>query len=143
MDPVEFNAINEEIIEVINGMTLLERIYHDNKVGLHLMSLLDDYHWEVTYTSLTPIEIQALQAAATTRNNIDNKIVMWINSWNGFDFATNSDNEKSCLADETNFMIRAIAEIIPDHPVTGRLQRWIMQIYNRENRTFKYDAVCQ
>ena len=141
MDPEEYKQINQEIDEVMEGMTTIERIYHLDKIGLKFISLLDDYYWDITYTSLSSAEVQAILQAPPSRHNIEDKIAMWINSWTGFSFATNSESEKACLAEETGQMINMVANVLPDHPVTGRLQRWTMDIYNRQQRTFNYDAL--
>ena len=141
MDPNEYQQINAEIEAVMDGMTPLEKIYHMDKIGLKFLELLDDYYWDTTFTSLTPVEVQALLEAAPTRDNIEDKIAMWVNSWAGFSLAVNSANEKACLAEETGQMITMVATVLPDHPVTGRLQRWTMEIYNRQQRTFNYDML--
>ena len=78
MDPAEYEQINAEIAEVIAGISPIERIYHLNKVGLKFMELLDDYNWSCTYTSSTTAEVQVLQNALPSRQNIDNKILMWM-----------------------------------------------------------------
>ena len=140
MEPAVYEQINAEIAEVVTNMSPGEHTYHLNKLGIKFMDLLDDYNWECTFTSLTTAEVKVLQSALPSRQNIDNKILMWINSWHNFSFANSSASEKDCLANETGQMIQYIAAILPDHPVSGRLQRWTMDIYNRETRTFNYDA---
>ena len=140
MEPAEYEQINAEIAEVVTNMSPGEHTYHLNKMGVKFMDLLDDYNWECTFTSLTTAEVKVFQNALPSRQNIDNKILMWINSWHNFSFANSSASEKECLASETGQMIQYIAAILPDHPVSGRLQRWTMDIYNRETRTFNYDA---
>ena len=107
----------------------LKRINEANKIGLKLIELLEDYHWDDTYTSFTPSEILALKQAPPSLHNIDNKIVMWINSRANFNFATSSEAEKACFAEETDHMIRIIVDVIPDHPVISRLHRWAMDTF--------------
>ena len=141
MDPAVYQQINLEIEEVINGMTPVERIYHMNKIGLKFIELLDDYFWDTTFTTLSSAEVQVVLKAPPTRQNIEDKIAMWVNSWAGFSFSVNSASEKACLAEETGQMITMVATVLPDHPVTGRLQRWTMEIYNRQQRTFNYDML--
>jgi len=143
MDPEEFVAIYTEMNAVIAKMTPLENEYHSIKVGLQLLRLLEDYPWDYLYGGnvFNPDQVQAILAADPTRANMEYKIPMWICQWESFNINTAQEREKRQFAAEVEAMRIALATTMADHPVSNRLQRWLMDRYDREQRVFQYDLM--
>jgi len=143
MDPAEFVAIYTEMNTVIANMTSLEKEYHAIKVGIQLYRFLDDYPWDYMYGGqvFNADQVSVILAAKPTRDNMELKIPMWMSQWAAFNLSTAKEREKKQFATEVNNMRMALATVMADHPVSKRLQRWLMDRYDREQRVFKYDMM--
>ena len=143
MDKAEFVAIYTEMNAVIANMTPLENEYHTIKVGVQLCRLLDDYPWDYLYggQAFNADQVNAIQAAKPTRENMEYKIPMWLSQWAEFNITTAQAREKKQFAAEVDAMRTALITTMADHPVSNRLQRWLMDRYDRRQRTFDYDRM--
>lgn len=143
MERAEFIAIYTEMNAVIAKMTPLENEYHSIKVGLQLLRFLDDYTWDYLYGGkvFNTDQVNAILAAKPTRDNMEYKIPMWLSQWAAFDICTAQDREKKQFAAEVDAMRTALITTMPDHPVSNRLQRWLMDRFDRNQRAFNYDVM--
>ena len=143
MDPAEFAAINSEMNEAIANMTPIEQELHSMKVGQQLCRILEDYCWDYTYggSVLNAAQIQAIQQADPTPANMEFKVPMWLSEWKGFNFSAAAARERKQFSDAVSAMRRHLAVTMPGHPVNGRVQRWLMNRYDRQNKKFRYDLL--
>ena len=143
MDPAEFAAIYAEMNEVIANLTPLDQEYHSMKVGFQLCRILEDYRWDYTYGGniSNADQIQAIQQADPTPANMEFKVPMWLSEWKGFNFSAAAARERKQFAEAVDAMRRQLAINMPGHPVNGRVQRWLMNRFDRQNKTFHYDLL--
>jgi len=143
MEPEEFVAIYTEMNAVIAQMSPLENEYHTIKVGRQLIRFLNDYPWDFLYGGqvFNTDQVNAILAAKPTRSNMEFKIPMWLSQWERFDISSAQEREKKQFAAEVDAMRTALITTMADHPVSNRLQRWIMDRFDREQRTFDYDRL--
>ena len=141
MDIEEYNEISCEIDQVVEGMTTGEQDYHQIKLGLQFRALLQDYNWPQDVFHIPESEMKALQKAEFTAHNIEQKIPVWLNSWDNFSLATANSYQKSQFEQEASMVREAMLVHMPQHPVNSRLHRWTVAIFNRENKTFDYDQM--
>ena len=143
MEPAEFGAIYTEMNAVIAKMTPLEKEYHTIKVGIQLYRLLDDYPWDYLYGGqvFNADQVSAILKAKPTRDNMELKIPMWMSQWAAFNLSTAQDREKKQFAVEVDDMRTALITTMADHPVSNRLQWWLMDRFDRQQRTFNYDMM--
>ena len=146
MDPQEFALIYAEMNATIAAMEPVEKEHHDMKIGQQLCRILEDYRWDYTYGGIAPRgtlntdQIQTIHQAEPDRINMEFKIPMWLSEWKGFNWSAASDRERKQFVDAVDVMRRQLAIIMPEHPVNGRVQRWLMNRYDRQAKVFKYDV---
>ena len=141
MDQNEYNRINAVINSVINGMTPVERAYHDVKVGLHFMSLLNDYQWDRSVFNIPIDQMKSLQSTGYTKENFECRIPIWLDSWSNFSLASATVEQKARFEDEVNELRYAMILHMPDHPANARSIRWVMSIFEEERKCFHYDQI--
>ena len=141
MDQIEYNRVNAIINSVINGMTAGERAYHDVKVGMHFMGLLNDYHWDRSVFDIPIDQMKNLQSAGYDQENFEKRIPIWLDSWTNFNLATATAEQRARFENEVNEVRYAMLTFMPDHPANARSVRWVMSIFEEERKCFHYDQM--
>ena len=141
MEQAEYNRINTAINKIINGMSPMERSYHDVKVGIHFMGLLNDYQWERAVFNIPLAQMKALQVTAYTKENFEPRIPIWLDSWHNFNLANATPEQRDRFEKEVNDIRYAMIMHLPDHPANARSIRWVMSIFDESKGCFHYDKM--
>lgn len=141
MNNDEFKRINDIIHATINGMTPMERAYHDIKVGIQFHGLLSDYNWDRSIFDVPVEQMKMLQSSSYNRSNIECRIPIWLDKWDTFNYPTASPAEREAFEKEATDIRYAMALYLGDHPANGRILRWVMSIFDEEKRCFRYDQM--
>ena len=142
MDQNEFNRVNALINSVINGMTAGERSYHDVKVGMHFMGLLNDYNWDRSVFDIRIDQMKDLQSTGYDKANFESRIPIWLDSWHNFNLATATADQKARFEKEVIEIRYSMLMYMPDHPANARSVQWIMSIFEEERKCFHYDKTA-
>ena len=141
MDQAEFNRVNAVINSVINGMTAGERAYHDIKIGIHFMNLLNDYQWDRSVYDISIDQMKNLQSTGYTKDNFESRVPIWLDSWTNFNLASATAEQKARFEQEVNEVRYAMLLFMPNHPANARSVRWIMSIFEEDRKCFHYDQM--
>ena len=141
MNQAEYNRVNTVINNIINGMSPMERSYHDIKVGMHFMGLLNDYEWDRTVFNIPVDQMKALQSMEYNEDNFEYRIPIWLDSWHNFNLAAASSEQRDRFEKEVNEIRFSMLSYMPDHPANARSIRWVMSIFEEAKGCFHYDRM--
>ena len=141
MDDNEFKRINELINDTLQTMTPAQRFYHDVKVGIQYRNLLNDYNWDRRIFEIPVEQMTALQQVAYDASNIECRIPIWLDKWDNFNYASADPVTRETFEKEATLIRYNMALHMKDHPVNGRIIRWVMSVFDEETRTFHYERV--
>ena len=140
MDKSQFEQICKEMDEAIDQMRPEARMLHELQVGLALTRILDDYQWDWTYKNAPSSQIQAIKDADSTPENIQVKVPIWLAEWINHNMFISPPEANEQFVNGYKQILGDIMMYLPTHPSAGRLQRWIMARFDRQSKTFRYDA---
>ena len=141
MDETEFKRINELINDTIKGMTPVQRSYHEIKVSIQYRNILNDYNWDRSIFDIPVEQMKTLQLVEYNRDNIECRVPIWLDKWDNFNYATADPVERETFEKDATKFRYCMAMLMGDHPVNGRIIRWVMSIFDEGTRTFHYDKM--